>query len=178
MKISAIKEWFQRQLPVWKQKGAVEGQKVKKEFTDQLRKMLVGALIALILVILGFPRLSAWYEGYKERQKNPAREVYINVSVLEGYTLIPLEGVYVQVAGDVEATGYTDSEGKLTLAYEAEAGENTATLTLSKETYIEETEYEVALPEADGDSTLLRTFQLLPKEAEKKAEEVEMLNFN
>ena len=178
MKKSEIKEWFRRQLPVWKQKGAVEGQKVKKEFTDQLRKMFVGAMIALILVILGFPRLSAWYEAYKERQQNPAREVYIDIKVLEGQTLKPLEEVYVQVAGDETATGYTASDGKLTLTYEAETGENTAILTFSKEGYQEETEYEVALPEKDGDSTILRTFQLFSQKEERNVKELELLNFN
>ncbi|MCO6481014.1 MAG: hypothetical protein J5I94_30500 [Phaeodactylibacter sp.] len=177
MKKSEIKEWFRRRWPSWKKKGEEEGGKVREEFISQLRKMLVGAVIALILVVLGFPRLAAWYEDYKERQMNPPREVYINVKVVEAYTLAPLESVYVQVGGDEKATGYTASDGKLTLAYQAEAGENTAILTFTRENYREETEFEVALPEKDGDSTIFRTFQLFPDKADKQATEPGLLNF-
>lgn len=177
MKMSTIKEWFRRRWPSWKKKGAEEGGKVREEFVSQVRKMLVGAVIMLILVVLGFPKLSAWYEDYKERQMNPAREVYINIEVVEALSLVPLEGVYVQVGGDESATGYTASDGRLTLAYEAEAGENTVILTLSRENYSEETEYEVALPSDDGDSTILRTFQLFPNYRNRPATGPGVLNF-
>lgn len=178
MKKSKIAEWLRRQWPGWKKKGAEEGRKAGQEFMDQARKMLVGAIIALILVVLGFPRLVAWYKAYEERQMNPAREVFIDILVLEARTLVPLEGVYVQVAGDETAIGYTDTDGRLTLPYEAEKGENTVTLILSKDNYREETEPEIALPEKDGDTTLRRTFQLFPKAVPRSVKEQEQTRLN
>ncbi len=158
----SIKEWLKRRWPDWRQKGAEEGKKLGEEFWKQARRMLVGAIIALILVVLGFPRLSSWYEKYKEKQKNPPRQVFINAEVLKAEELSPLEGVYVQVARDETTTGYTNSAGRITLPYTAEAGENTVSLIFLKKGYKRQVEYQVALPEEEGDSTMFRKYHLFP----------------
>ncbi len=138
-----------------------------KELGKQVRRMIVGAFLALLLVVLGFPRLVAWYEDYQARQKNPPREVYIQLRVVETNSLTPIPEVNVRVAGDEWASGYTDAEGELVIPYEAKAGDNTINLMLTKEGFEPETEYKIALPSKEGDSTLLRTFQLAPQSAEK-----------
>lgn len=138
-----------------------------KELGKQVRRMIVGAFLALLLVVLGFPRLVAWYEDYQARQKNPPREVYIQLRVVKTKSLTPIPEVNVRVAGDEWASGYTDAEGELVIPYEAKAGDNTINLMLTKEGFEPETEYKIALPSKEGDSTLLRTFQLAPQSAEK-----------
>jgi hypothetical protein len=167
MKWPNIKGWFRRVRDAWQKQGTEEGKALAEELGKQVRRMIVGAFLALLLVVLGFPRLVAWYEDYQARQKNPPREVYIQLRVVETNSLTPIPEVNVQVAGDEWASGYTDAEGELVIPYEAKAGDNTINLMLTKEGFEPETEYKIALPSKEGDSTLLRTFQLAPQSAEK-----------
>lgn len=167
MKWPNIKGWFRRVRDAWQKQGTEEGKALAKELGKQVRRMIVGAFLALLLVVLGFPRLVAWYEDYQARQKNPPREVYIQLRVVKTKSLTPIPEVNVRVAGDEWASGYTDAEGELVIPYEAKAGDNTINLMLTKEGFEPETEYKIALPSKEGDSTLLRTFQLAPQSAEK-----------
>lgn len=160
MNLPKFISWVKRARSSVGEQGRIEIKKTKEEFGDQLRKMIVGAFIAIVLVLLGFPRLSAWFEAYSDQQKNPPRTVYVRLKVVEMHTLLPLEDVYVQIVGDANANGYTDEAGYLAIPYKAEQNKNVVDLTLIKEGYEDQEENEVALPPENGDSTIVRDFQL------------------
>ena len=103
--LRSLRSWWSTVKQAWRKRGTAEGKKLLEELAKQVRRMLVGAFLALLLVFLGFPRLSAWYEAYKKRQLEPSRQVYICVYTLQEFTLQPIDSVYVQVVGDRRSHG-------------------------------------------------------------------------
>jgi len=161
--LRSLQSWWSTVKQAWRKRGTAEGKKLLEELAKQVRRMLVGAFLALLLVFLGFPRLSAWYEAYKKRQLEPSRQVYLCVYTLQEFTLQPIDSVYVQVIGDEEATGYSNERGYCIITYEAEQGENEVKLTFIKEGYQPAMRPRVALPATEGDTTYCARVQLSPK---------------
>ena len=161
--LRSLRSWWSTVKQAWRQRGTAEGKKLLEELAKQVRRMLVGAFLALLLVFLGFPRLSAWYEAYKKRQLEPSRQVYICVYTLQEFTLQPIDSVYVQVVGDQKATAYSDDRGYCVIPYVAEQGENEIKLTFVKEGYHSEIRPRIALPTTEGDTTYCDQVQMSPK---------------
>lgn len=158
----APQDWLTRVLAKLMRRSDEEGKEIWKEFTGQIRKGLVGAFIAIVLVILGFPKMVEWYDNYREKQLNPSRTVYLDFEVLKAHELTPLDSVYVQIQRNTDINGYTNAEGRLRLEYEAETGENTINMTLFKPGFETRTIYHFALPDQDGEATIERVFQMDP----------------
>lgn len=167
MSFRSFTSWWATVEKAWRKRGTTEGKKLLKELSSQVRKMLVGAFLALLLVFLGFPKLSAWYEAYKRKQLQPSRKVYLCVHILEEFTLQPLDKVYVQVVGDQNATAYSKENGYCLIPYVAEQGENYVKLTFTHSGYEDDHRSKFALPENEGDTTFCAPVQLSRETAQK-----------
>ena len=165
--LRSLQSWWSTVKQAWRKRGTAEGKKLLEELAKQVRRMLVGAFLALLLVFLGFPRLSAWYEAYKKRQLEPSRQVYICVYTLQELTLQPIDSVYVQVVGDQEAAAYSDERGYCVIPYTAESGENEVKLTFIAEGYQSAMRPRFALPPVEGDTTYCAPVQMNPKALEE-----------
>ncbi len=147
------KAYWQRFKHAFRRRSKAEWTELRKEFGSQVRKGLVAAFIAVLLVILGLPQITRWYQSFEEWWYNPPRTVYLRIMALEAYSLRPIDSVYVQIIGNETTTAYTASTGKSVLTYEAAAGENEVDLTLIRSGYRDVHYPKLGLPPGDGDSS-------------------------
>jgi hypothetical protein len=164
MKFPKLKGWFSRMAPEARERIEAERKKSGEELGKQIRAGLIGSILTLSVIVVGlnFPSLYTFFEDIEKRITEPSRTVYIRMEVAEKIKLTPLKGVEVQVVGDSEAYGLTDQYGYLCIPYEAEYDEFEVEITFSKEGYEEEVYFHVAIPEEEGDSTMVRSYQLDP----------------
>lgn len=137
--------------------------KLKEKVLDKFVTALATAIFLLIGLVLGFPKLNAWYNRQVERQQNPPREVYFEGRVNEKYSLVPLKDVVVKIRTIDKEQARTDTNGYFIFKMEVPPGDHKYEFILVKEGYEAEPFPEIPAPQIKNDTTT-HNFQMKKSE--------------